>query len=148
IGPEATANLKSVLVALERFGSRFGLDQLHRPVQLFAQLMHESCEFRYDRELWGPTPAQRRYDVRTDLGNTAARDGDGFKYRGRTSIEVTGKANVRTFRNWCRSFMPAVGMPDFVSEPDEMNTDPWEGLAPIWFWTKLNLNRWADQGDV
>ncbi len=43
--------------------------------------------------------------------------------------------------------------PDFVAHPELMNTDPWEGLGPIWYWAKGNptgqsLNRYADQGDV
>ncbi|WP_243667511.1 hypothetical protein [Sinorhizobium medicae] len=50
--------LASVLVALEKYGDRFGMDRPHRLAQYFAQLMHESGDFHYDREIWGPTPAQ------------------------------------------------------------------------------------------
>ena len=28
-----------------------------------------------------------------------------------------------------------------------MNTDPWEGLGPVWYWDTRRLNRYADQGD-
>ncbi|WP_234895361.1 hypothetical protein [Sinorhizobium meliloti] len=63
-------NLASVLVALDTYGDRFGMDRPHRLAQYFAQLMHESGDFRYDRQIWGPTPAQQRYDTHTDLGNT------------------------------------------------------------------------------
>ena len=69
-GPINESNARSVIVSLERFGSKVGLDQPHRYVHYFAQLMHESGAFRYDKEIWGPTPAQKRYDTRTDLGNT------------------------------------------------------------------------------
>ena len=61
------SNLASVLVALDRYGERFGMDRPHRLSQYFAQLMHESGDFRYDREIWGPTPAQQRYETRTIL---------------------------------------------------------------------------------
>jgi putative chitinase len=138
--------MNSVLDALDRYGERFGLDRVHRSVQYLAQLMHESGDFRYDREIWGPTPAQKRYDTRTDLGNTPAADGDGKKYMGRTGGQLTGKANYQAFNDWC--VKEGLNPPDFVANPDAVNTDPWEGLVPVWYWHSRNLNRYADQGDV
>lgn len=76
----AVANANSVLSGLAKHGATFGLDQPHRLAQFIAQIMHESGAFRYDREVWGPTEAQKRYDTRTDLGNTAALDGDDELY--------------------------------------------------------------------
>ncbi|MDP9837618.1 putative chitinase [Neorhizobium huautlense] len=140
------ANMQSVLVALDRFGVDAGLDRLHRLVHYLAQLMHESGAFRYDQEIWGPTAAQQRYDTRTDLGNTPERDGDGYKYRGRAGIQITGKSNYRQFRDWCRE--QGYNPPDFVANPDAVNSDPWEGLAPIWYWSTRKLNTWADQNDI
>ncbi|MDM9619070.1 peptidoglycan-binding protein [Rhizobium sp. S96] len=145
-GPVNASNLNSVIVALDRYGSDFGLDRPHRVVQYLAQLMHESGDFRYDREIWGPTPAQARYDTRIDLGNTSALDGDGKKYMGRTGMQLTGKANYQAFSDWCegKGYHP----PDFVSNPDLVNSDPWEGLVPLWYWESRRLNRFADQGDI
>lgn len=94
----------------------FGLDRLHRLVQFLAQLMHESGDFRYDREIWGPTPAQERYDTRADLGNTPQVDGDGKKYMGRTAMQLTGKANYTSFHEWCEG--KGLNPPDFVAKPD------------------------------
>lgn len=132
------ANLNSVLVALNRFGSSLGLDKAHRQAHLFCQLMHESGSFKWDQEIWGPTPAQARYDTRTDLGNTPDADGDGYLYRGRGAIQITGKANYGAFRDWCRT--NGYSPPDFVAKPDLVNSDPWEGLAPLWYWSTRNLN--------
>lgn len=143
---KAQANAVSFATAYDKFGSRLGLDQPHRLAQMLAQVMHENGEFRYDRELWGPTPAQERYDTRVDLGNTPEIDGDGKLYMGRTGIQITGKANYRAFRDWCRKLDPAA--PDFVLYPDLVNTDPWEGLGPFWYWSTRDLNKYADQGDV
>ncbi len=140
------ANMNSVLVALDRFGPALGLDRPHRQAHLLAQLMHESGNFQYDQEIWGPTPAQARYDTRTDLGNTPEKDGDGYLYRGRAGIQVTGKANYAAFRDWCRK--SKWNAPDFVAKPDLVNTDPWEGLVPLWYWTTRNLNAYADQNDI
>lgn len=141
----ATANAGSVLDALLRYGPRFGLDQPHRLVQFVPQIMHESGEFRFDREVWGPTPAQKRYEGRSDLGNT--QPGDGRKFAGHTGMQITGRANTKAFRNWCRKHIDA-NAPDFLRFPCLMNTDPWEGLGPLWYWDTRNLNRYADQGDV
>jgi len=144
--PVNEANMNSVLVALDRYGDEFGVNRVHRVVQYLAQLMHESGDFRFDREVWGPTPAQSRYDTRTDLGNTPAIDGDGKKYMGRTGMQLTGKDNYRAFYDWCveMGFNP----PDFVANPDLVNADPWEGLVPLWYWDSRKLNRFADQGDI
>ncbi len=145
-----SANARSVAQALDRYGALFGLDQPHRLAQYLPQLMHESAEFRYDREIWGPTAAQKRYEGRADLGNT--QPGDGRKFAGHTAMQITGRANTTRFRDWCRKFIDPKA-PDFVEHPELMNTDPWEGLGPIWYWsvgnpTGQSLNRYADQGDV
>lgn len=144
------SNLNSVMIALDRYGAGAGLDMPHRAVAFLAQLMHESGSFRYDREIWGPTAAQARYDTRTDLGNTPEKDGDGYKNRGRGPIQVTGGYNIRAFHAWCKA--RGMNPPDFLANPDLINTDPWEGLSAIWYWDEGNpdrktLNRYADRND-
>ncbi|WP_323781552.1 glycoside hydrolase family 19 protein [Leisingera sp.] len=113
---------------------------------LLGQAILESGAFRYDRELWGPSPAQARYDRRTDLGNTPEADGDGFDFRGRGPFQITGRANYREFTAWARSLDPSA--PNFETDPDAVNLDPWEGLGPLWYWTTRSLNVPADAGDV
>lgn len=140
-------NAESVLVALNKYGERYGLLLPHRLAQFLAQVMHESGEFRYDGEVWGPTPAQQRYEDRADLGHSKAVDGEAFMFRGRTGIQITGRANTVAFRDWCRATIGG-SVPDFERNPDAMLTDPWEGLGPIWYWDSRKLNRYADQGDI
>lgn len=149
LSASAKANADQILVALDQYGEMFGLDKPHRLAQYLAQVAHESGEFKYDKEVWGPTPAQKKYDTRTNLGNTPQVDGDGFLFRGRAGIQITGKANYAQFRDWCLANITAtvaLPVPDFVAEPDKVLTDPWEGLAPIWYWTTRDLNRYADDG--
>ncbi|TXH19749.1 MAG: glycoside hydrolase family 19 protein [Hyphomicrobiaceae bacterium] len=144
-------NAQSFLSALEKYGPRYGLLPPHRLAQELAQVMHESGAFRYDREIWGPTPAQQRYDTRVDLGNTPEKDGDGKKNLGRGPIQLTGGGNIKRFHEWC--VKEGLAPPNFVENPDLINTDPWEGLSFIWYWevgnpTGKSLNRYADIGDV
>lgn len=145
VGRASNSNMQAVIAGLARAGVGAGLNRPHRLAMFLAQVAHESGGFKYDAEIWGNTAAQARYDTRTDLGNTAALDGDGYRYRGRGPIQLTGRDNYRAFTAWARSMDPRA--PDFVADPDAVLTDPWEGLSPIWFWDRGGLNRYADQGD-
>ena len=143
------ANVRSAYAGLVEMGEAVGLCLPHRLAQFMAQVIHESGRFRYDRELWGKgggTAAQKRYDTRTDLGNTPERDGDGYLYRGRSPIQVTGKANYQEFTEWARARM--ANAPNFVAAPDLLTTDPWEGIAPLWYWDTRGLNKYADEGNI
>jgi putative chitinase len=138
------ANMKSVLLGLDQMGDALGVNTAQRLAQYLAQLMHESGGFVFDREAWGPTPAQKGYEGRKDLGNVEA--GDGSKFRGHGPIQITGRANTEDFRDWCRAQgLPA---PDFEERPELINTDPWEGIGPLWYWSTRNLNRYADEGNI
>lgn len=142
-GASANSNMASVIEGLKLAGVGAGLERPHRLAMYLGQLAHESAGFRYDREIWGPTSAQKRYDGRRDLGNT--QPGDGYKFRGRGPIQITGRYNTTAFRDWSRKIDAKA--PDFVANPDLINTDPWEGLGPIWYWDSRSLNRHADAGD-
>ncbi|MCG7622293.1 peptidoglycan-binding protein [Epibacterium sp. Ofav1-8] len=140
------ANACSFLLSLNTYGGDLGLNRRHRLSCLLGQVLLESGAFRYDRELWGPTQAQQRYDTRTDLGNTPERDGDGYLLRGRGPIQITGRWNYRAFTAWARGLDHTA--PDFEADPDAVLTDPWEGLVALWYWTVRGLNALADLGDV
>ncbi len=147
VGKPLNPNMISVVMGLAALPS--GIDQPQRLARLLGQTCHESMGWTYDRKIWGNTLAQIRYDTRTDLGNTAARDGDGYLYRGRTGIQITGKYNTTMFRDWCRARFSVV--PDFVAAPDLMNTDPWEGIGPVWYWAThrhlgKSINDWCHAG--
>lgn len=79
------------------------------------------------------------YADRMGNGNTAS--GDGFKYRGRGPIQLTGKANYVAFSK-------DMGI-DVVSNPDLVATDKKVALmSAIWFWNKNGLNKFADSADI
>ena len=68
---------------------------------------HETGGFKYMREIWGPSAAQKRYEGRKDLGNTVK--GDGKKFLGRGFVQITGRAN---YAYWSKR----LGL-DLVKEP-------------------------------
>ncbi|UXN73362.1 hypothetical protein N8D56_21180 [Devosia sp. A8/3-2] len=100
-GKPVNDNMRSIIAGLDAYGTAAGLDKPHRLAHYIAQLGHESGGFRYDREVWGPTAAQKRYEGRADLGNTVK--GDGKKFSGKGPIQITGRANVTAFHDWCKA---------------------------------------------
>ena len=112
-----------------------------RVAAFLAQLAHESCELQFMEELWGPTPAQKRYDPPGDLarklGNT--QPADGKRYKGRGPIQITGRANYKTFGD-------LMGL-DLVDNPEQAAApDVGFAIAGL-FWDRRGLNALADAGN-
>lgn len=105
--------------------------------QIMAQTAHESGNFKYTREIWGPTGQQQRYEGRQDLGNVV--EGDGYKYRGRGFLQVTGRANYEEMSK--EIGVNVVDNPDILSEPKYAAIS-----ALVWF--KKRWNRFKDWSDV
>ena len=108
-----------------------------RQAAFVAQIGHESGRLVYVRELWGPTEAQTRYEGRKDLGNTQA--GDGFRYRGRGLIQVTGRANYADAADALNE--PLIDFPEILERPDVA------AMSAAWFWNSRYLNQMADIGE-
>jgi putative chitinase len=123
--------------ALNPACERYQINTPRRVAAFLAQIGHESGRLRYVKELWGPTPQQQRYEGRKDLGNTVP--GDGFLYRGRGLIQVTGRANYKKCGD-------ALGL-DLVSQPNLLETQKVAALSAAWFWDSMKLNELADAGD-
>lgn len=121
----------------------FAIDTPERMAAFLAQIGHESARLAHARELWGPTPAQRRYEGRSDLGNV--HPGDGFRYRGRGLIQTTGRANYAATRDGLREFAP--GAPDFEAYPELLEQPRWAALSAGWYWHRHGLNALADGAD-
>lgn len=109
-----------------------------RAAALLATVAVESGQLRWSEEIWGPTPVQRRYEGRRDLGNTQT--GDGYRYRGRGLIQITGRYNYR--RASADLNLPLEQNPDLAAEPVPA------GRILAWYWRTRGCNRPADRGDI
>lgn len=81
--------------------------------------------------------ASRVYGGR--MGNGPESTGEGFKYRGRGFIQLTGKNNYKAFSD-------SIGI-DVVAEPDLVATK-YPLLSAAWFFSKNCLSKCIDASDV
>lgn len=117
----------------------YGIDATPlRLAHFLGQAAHESGGFIYMEEIWGPTPAQRGYDGRADLGNT--QPGDGLRYKGRGPIQLTGRANYRAFGR-------LLGI-DFEQHPEIVALPSIGLLVACLYWTRKGLSALADADDL
>jgi putative chitinase len=74
------------------------------------------------------------------MGNSNEASGDGYKYRGRGLIQLTGKTNYTWF---------AASLEITPEEAAEyMGTFEGAAQSACWFWETNKLNDWADKGDI
>lgn len=83
--------------------------------------------------------ANRVYASR--MGNGSEISGDGWKYRGRGILQITGKTNYQNFASW-------IGDTNIILNPDLLITPKYALLSALWFWSTNNLNKIADTRDI
>lgn len=138
--PNAGSRLDDHLPYITEAMNEGQINTPRRVSAFLAQVAHESKEYLYMQEIWGPTEAQLGYEGRADLGNF--KPGDGRRFAGHGPIQITGRANHRE----CGI---ALGL-DLIAEP-LLITMPEHGTrSAVWFWTKGNsakvdLNLLADR---
>lgn len=78
------------------------------------------------------------------MGNGPESSGDGWKYRGRGPIQLTGKDNYRAFaKDMFEDWENLFENPDWVTSDKDFAL-----MSAIWFWNKNKLNVQADSGDI
>ncbi|WP_077046626.1 glycoside hydrolase family 19 protein [Pseudomonas sp. KK4] len=133
--PNAGANAGVFVPLLNTAMQRYQIVGIKRAAAFIAQIGHESGQFQWVREIWGPTAAQHGYEGREDLGNTVP--GDGRKYCGRGLIQITGRANYAK----CGE---ALGL-DLINHPELLELPQHAAMSAAWFWKQKGLNDLADR---
>jgi predicted chitinase len=159
--------LKSYVASFNMWSHVFGIDKNHRRVAMYlAQTLYESNYLRATEEnlnysaegllkTWPKrfTREKAEYYARQPqkignyvyadrMGNGNEQSGDGYRYRGRGYIMLTGRYNYEQFKKYdlCTE--------DVVKNPDYVGKYPLNQVAAMWFWEKNNLNALADMDDV
>lgn len=154
---------QEVAPALAAAMDAFAINTPARRAAFLAQVAHESglftrrsenLNYRADRlrvvfPRYFPTDAlAAKYAGRPELigarvyanrlGNLGEDSGDGYRYRGRGFIQVTGKTNYAA----CGK---ALGI-DLVKQPEQLEAIPLAAKSAAWFWSANGCNELADAG--
>jgi len=78
------------------------------------------------------------------MGNTGPNDG--FTYRGRGLLQLTGKESYQEATTTLRAQNPAA--PDFVATPDAVFSAPWCLAVAVAEWASKGCNALADEDDI
>jgi len=151
-----------VIDSIPEVASKFGINTPLRVAHFLAQCGHESGGFRVTQEnlnysakglrgifkKYFPTDvianayqrnpqkiANKVYSNR--MGNGSEASGEGYKFRGRGYIQLTGKENYTAFGK-------SIGV-DIPSNPDLVATT-YALASAAWFFSKNGLHRIADEG--
>lgn len=140
IMPNAKDKVDAFLPYINGYAEVFHIDTPKRMAHFLAQIAHESGELRYTKEL-GNRNYFHKYDVgklKNMLGNL--KDGDGYKYRGRGLIQITGRANYQDYQNskYCTG--------DIMENPEILEQPRYATNSAMWWWWKHGLNKLADSG--
>jgi putative chitinase len=154
----------SVINQIPGIQEKFGVNTPLRLAHFLAQCGHESGGFRITQEnlnysakgLQGifkkyfPSEAlaldyakkpqkiaNRVYGGRMGNGNEAS--GDGFKFRGRGFIQLTGRDNYKAFDD---------AVEDNILENPDLVATKYPLASAAWFWNRNKLNQLADKGDT
>lgn len=157
-----TATATTWLEHLNGAMARFEIDTPERVAMFLAQVGHESQSLKrlvenlnYSAEgllkTWPKrfTPAEAKQYARQPeriansvyanrMGNGSPDSGDGYRYRGRGLIMITGYDNYAEAAR-------ALALP-LVAQPELLEQRTWAEIAAGWFWQSRGLNDLADQG--
>lgn len=160
------ADLSFYTGALNTVLPRYGITTPLRKAHFIAQIAHESGELKYRSEnlnysakalrtvfgkyftddaaaeAYARQPEAIANKVYADrMGNGDEASGEGWRYRGRGLIQLTGKNNYEQCGN-------GIGK-DLVSNPDALTeAADTSVLAACWYWDTHKLNEYADQDDI
>ena len=146
---------------------QFGIVTPARVAGFISQCQHESADFtalsenlnysdkglvgtfkKYFPDLATAAPYARKPEKIANrvyanrMGNGPESGGDGWKFRGRGLVQLTGRSNYTQCSRDLFGDDCLVQNPDLVTEPE------YAILSACWFWHKNRLNDICDRGDV
>lgn len=81
------------------------------------------------------------------LGNGPESSGDGWRYRGRGMLHLTGRQNYEDYQEFVRS--PGIETQSIVETPDAVAYDEYLAASTAgWYWYSRRLNLRADKDDI
>lgn len=151
--------------AMAKVLPQYDIDTPERVAMFLAQCSHESMNFntleenlkysksalnRVFRKYFGSKRDASEYAYKPEkianvvysnrMGNGDEASGDGWRYRGRGVIQLTGKSNYSKFAK-------SIGA-TLDQAIDYLSTKMGALEGACWFWEENNINRYADTNDV
>ena len=124
------ANMQSLAPVM----TQYGITTPQRQAAFLAQIQAESSGGKHMEEL-GSRSYFNKYDGR--MGNGP---GEGYTYRGRGYIQLTGKDNYQKYSD--KLGIDLVNNPDWAARPETASR------IAAQYWTDHNFNDLADKGDI
>jgi len=106
----------------------YSAERLLKVFPKYFKTLDEAKEYEYK----GEKIANKVYANR--MGNGSEASGDGWKYRGRGLIQLTGKKNYEKFSKWYNDSSIFVDNPDLLLQPQ------FAVLSAFFYWDINNLN--------
>lgn len=105
-------------------------------IKIFGKYFTELEAIKYQRK--PEMIANRVYANR--MGNGNEQSGDGWKFKGRGFIQITGKNNYILLSK-------DTGV-DYLNNPDLLLNEADSMISALWYWSKNDLNKFADKDDI
>ncbi|MCV7213155.1 M15 family metallopeptidase [Mycolicibacterium canariasense] len=118
---------------------------INRIAMWLAQMGHESAGFNATEEYASGAAYEGRC---SDLGN--CQPGDGVRFKGRSWIQITGRANYTKLSAWAYSKGIVPTPTFFIDDSRRLAEMQYAGLGPAWYWTvaRPDINALSDAGDI
>lgn len=114
-----------------------------RPAEALADAYAKDAAGKTVRKANKEAIANKAYADR--MGNGPVASGDGWRYRGRGCIQLTGRSNYADITETCRKLYPGMDV-DYVANPDLTAELPGAVRSAVGFWVRNGLHLLADRG--
>nr|QMP82871.1 MAG: putative chitinase [Caudoviricetes sp.] len=147
---------------------KYGINTPERVAGFFAQTFHESLDYtvleenlyysaaglrktfpKYFKSVAAASSYAKKpqkianYVYGNRMGNGNVASGDGYKFRGRGPIQVTGKNNYTLCSKFLFNDLRLISDPDLIIKDKKVCI-----MSACWYWSYRNINRYCDKKDI